>query len=76
MPEVEVASETAQIPLSLLGGQALGVGDVVRLRVVSVDDEGGTATVEYDHPEEPKEPANSEEMASELEADAQYNLDA
>lgn len=50
----EEAGETAQIPVSLLGGQTVSPGDVVRLKVVSVDEEGGSVTVEYYHPKQEK----------------------
>lgn len=74
MPEDEESSETTTIPLSLVGNQPLGVGDVVRLRVVSVNDDDGTAEVSYDLPK--KQPSNSEEMASDMATDSTLNIDA
>ena len=41
--------EATTIPLSVLGGQSVEPGDVVRLRVVSVDEDNGTVDVEYAH---------------------------
>lgn len=46
MPEEEV-SESVSLPLSLLGGQTVAPGDMVRLQVVDVDDEGGIVNVKY-----------------------------
>jgi hypothetical protein len=70
------AAETTELPMSIAGGQPVGVGDVIRLRVVSVNDDNGTFAVEYDQPKTKREPSNSEEMASDLAAESQYNLDA
>lgn len=38
---------TATIPTSLLAGQAVNPGDVVRLEVVSTDPKSGMVTVKY-----------------------------
>lgn len=48
MPEVEVAEETStSIPASILGGQSVSPGDVIRLEVINADDENGMVTVKY-----------------------------
>lgn len=49
MPEEE--SESVSLPLSILGGQTVAPGDVVKLQVVEVDDEGGMISVKYPKPE-------------------------
>lgn len=41
-------SSTAELPLSIVGGQAVKEGDVVRLKVISVGD--GSITVQYAAP--------------------------
>lgn len=43
----ESVSETASLPLSMLGGKAATAGDVVRLEVVDVDEDNGLLTVRY-----------------------------
>lgn len=43
-------SQTTTIDSSILGGQEVEPGDVVRLKVVSVDQENGTIELAYDHP--------------------------
>lgn len=55
-------SETAELPLSIVGGQAVKEGDVVRLRVVSVGD--GSLTVQY---AAPAKMGGSDGMAKEFE---------
>ena len=47
----EVGSvESVDLPLSVLGDQAVAEGDVVRLEVVSVDEANGVLKVRYAHP--------------------------
>lgn len=46
VPE-EVSEETVDIPVSMLAGQTASPGDVVRLEIVSVNDDSGTVTVKY-----------------------------
>lgn len=46
------AEETATLSLSMLGGQKVAQGDVVRLKVISVDEENGTYDAAYDHPKQ------------------------
>lgn len=46
----EPTQETATLSLSILGGQQVSDGDVVRLKVLSVDSESGTFDVAYAHP--------------------------
>lgn len=41
------AAETATVPMSILNGQEVAEGDVVRLRVVSVDEENQTVELAY-----------------------------
>lgn len=43
-------SETVEIPISMLAGQTVAPGDVVRLEVVSSNDDSGTITVKYAMP--------------------------
>lgn len=38
---------TASLPVSILAGKTVAPGDVVRLEVVSLDDEGGNVVVRY-----------------------------
>ncbi len=59
-PDAEATEETAsvQIPKSIIGDQEVKPGDVVRLEVVSVDDDNGMLNVKY---AEPKEEAPPEE---------------
>jgi hypothetical protein len=40
-------SETSHIPVSLLAGKSVNPGDVVRLEVVNVDQDGGFVEVKY-----------------------------
>lgn len=66
-PEMSEDTETASIPLSMLGGQTPNPGDVVRLKVVSVDAENGSVTVAYDHgPQEKPMPKNTEAMGEQM----------
>lgn len=60
----EESSETASIPASIVGGQKVSPGDVIRLEVVSAD--GGTITVKYADPEENEKMMGAEAMASEF----------
>lgn len=52
--EVE-ASETVDIPTTILAGQTVAPGDVIQLEVVSSDEGSGIVTVKYAQPEEPPE---------------------
>lgn len=63
--------ETTTIPLSIVGGQEVKPGDVVRLKVVSVD--GENLTVEYDDGESEKED-ESEDMDMKMAADKFNNM--
>ncbi len=62
-PVEKEASETAMVPMSILEGQEVAEGDVVRLRVVSVDPEN--ETVELAYATSPKKSRNAplDEMA-------------
>jgi hypothetical protein len=60
-PVEDDSQETVTAPLSMLGGQTVQPGDVVRLKVVSVDDTNGTFDAAYDHP---KKESGISEMAS------------
>lgn len=62
--EVE-AEETVEIPVSMLAGQEVAPGDVVRLEVVSLNDDSGTISVKYSTP---KQTSSIEDAASEFEA--------
>lgn len=64
MSEMDESKETASIPTSLLAGQMVKPGDVVRLRVVSVDED--EVTVSYDHAEADDE--GSDALAAKLES--------
>lgn len=49
-PAAESEEEsTAMIPMDILAGQSVEPGDVVRLKVVSVDEENGTVELAYAH---------------------------
>ncbi len=61
-PDAEEAGETAPdneqgegetLSMSLLGGNEVKPGDVVRIKVVSVDDQNGTWQGEYAEPAKP-----------------------
>jgi len=54
-PEEGATGETASIPASIVGGQEVSPGDVIRLEVVSTD--GETITVKYAQPEATEEAA-------------------
>lgn len=45
--ETETAEETTMLPITLLAGQKVAPGDVVRLEVVSVNDDDGSVEVKY-----------------------------
>lgn len=45
--ETETIEETTMLPVTMLGGQAVSPGDVVRLEVVAVNDEDGSVEVKY-----------------------------
>jgi hypothetical protein len=45
--EAPMEEQTASIPLSLLGGQSVSPGDVVRLEVTGVDEDSGEVSVKY-----------------------------
>lgn len=63
---VAEAEATAQIPSTMLGGQAASPGDVVRLEVVSVDDESGLLTVKYAKAAAPEKKLGVDAMAAEF----------
>lgn len=69
-PEAEVAeevvAESASIPLSILGGQTVTPGDVVRLEVVSLDDENGVINVKYAKPKAEPKKLGVDAMAAEF----------
>lgn len=46
--------ETVDIPTSMLGGKTVSPGDVVRLEVVSVNEDSGTVTAKYATPKAPE----------------------
>lgn len=59
----EEQAETASIPQSLLGGKTVQPGDVIRLRVISVDADNGSINVEYAH--DKPQPKNTQALADE-----------
>lgn len=61
MREDAPAPNSTTIDVAILGGQSVAPGDVVRLKVVSVDEENGTVELAYDHP--PKREDEIGEMA-------------
>lgn len=61
----DAGGETTSLPLSMVGGQPVAPGDVVRLEVVSVDEESGTFTAKYSTPDEP-EVGGIDEMAAKM----------
>ena len=64
--EAEAVSETVQIPTTLLGGKTVSPGDVVRLEVVDVDEDGGFVNVKYSQPKAPPKKQGVEAMAAEF----------
>ena len=66
MPE-EVTEETAIIPSTMLGGQTVAPGDVVKLEVVSVDENTGDVTAKYAAEPEMAETGGIDEMAAAFE---------
>lgn len=62
-PAAETEEETAMVPMSILAGQEVSEGDVVRLRVVSVDPENETVELAYAHGPKRRN-AELEDMAS------------
>lgn len=64
--EVEATEETASIPVSLLAGKTVAPGDVLRLEVVALDDEGGNLTVKYAASPPPEEKGGVDSMAAEF----------
>lgn len=60
----ESTNETVDLPSSILAGQTVAPGDVVRLEVVSVDDSTGMVTAKYATAPAPE--AGSDSMASEF----------
>ncbi len=45
--EAPMDEQTVSLPMSILAGKSVEPGDVVRLEVVSKDDEEGNITVKY-----------------------------
>ncbi len=67
--EAPMEEQTASIPLSLLGGQSVSPGDVVRLEVTGVDEDSGEVSVKYASEKPAAEPAKKmgmEGMAAEF----------
>ena len=71
MPEEELPAEEktesseVQIPKSIVGDQSVEPGDVVRLEVVSVDEETGMLNVKYAETKaQPEDEITSEKMAA------------
>jgi len=66
--EAPMEEQTASIPLSLLGGQSVSPGDVVRLEVTGVDEDSGEVSVKYASEKPAAEPAKRgmEGMAAEF----------
>lgn len=62
----EGMEESATIPTSLLGGQAVSPGDVVRLEVVSLDEENGLVNVKYAKPKAEPKKLGVEALAAEF----------
>lgn len=60
----EVSESTVDIPVSILAGQTVAPGDVIKLEVVSSDDGSGTVTVKYAAPE--PEPQGIAEAAAQF----------
>lgn len=62
--------QTATLPLSIVGGQQVNEGDVIRLKVVSVDENAGSINVAYEHPAE-NDMGGSDMMASKFKKPSQ-----
>lgn len=60
------AAETVSIPMSAIGGQQVKPGDVIRLKVVSVDTESGAINAVYDHGDDAPAGGGSDSMAAEF----------
>ena len=61
----EAVADSIDIPLTIIGEQEVEPGDVVRLEVVSVDNDNGVIKVKYAQPEEsPEEEKSIEGLAS------------
>jgi len=59
-----VEAEAVQLPVSIVGGQSVNPGDVLRLEVVSVDGENGVINVKYAKPAATSKPLGSEALAA------------
>lgn len=57
---------TASLPVSILAGKSVSRGDVLRLEVVSLDEEGGAVTVKYATEAPAPEAVGAESMAAEF----------
>ncbi len=67
--EAPMEQQTVSIPMSILGGQSVKPGDVVRLEVTGVDEDSGEVTVKYASEKPAQEPAKKmgmEGMAAEF----------
>jgi len=66
--EAPMEDQTVSIPMSILGGQSVKPGDVVRLEVTGVDEDSGDVTVKYASEKPAPEPAKRgmEGMAAEF----------
>jgi len=58
-------SETASLPISMMGQRPLKEGDMIQVRVISVDQQGGVVNVALADSGPPKKPG-SDGMAEEL----------
>jgi len=65
--------ETATLPISIVGSQQVKEGDVIRLKVVSVDENGGVLNVAYDQPS-PQEGSATDKMAAEFDQPQQTGV--
>ena len=60
-------SETATLPLSMFGGKPVKEGDILQVKVISVDDQNGSVNVAKAEDEMPMKPG-SDGMAEQLDS--------
>lgn len=66
-PESEETSETVSLPASMLGGKSVAPGDVVRLKVVDIGDDGSVSVTYAEEPEKQKATRGQEAIAAAFE---------
>jgi hypothetical protein len=59
-------SETATLPLSMFGGKPVKEGDILNVKVISVDDQNGSVNVAMAGDEQPPQKPGSDGLAGQL----------